>query len=65
MKCDVSKVSSTETWGPQGPHVDLGYRKEGLHLIWGHFRLFCTVNAVATRYTTFYLRNVINSPYVF
>ncbi len=49
----------------KGPMLIWASEKKVLHLIGGHFRLFRTATTIATRYTTFCLRSVINSPYVF
>ena len=49
----------------KGPMLIWASEKKILHLVGGHFRLFCTATTIATGYTTFCLRSVINSPYVF
>jgi hypothetical protein len=49
----------------KGPMLIWVTEKKVLQVIGGYFRLIFTANTVATRYTNFYLRSVINSPYVF
>ena len=49
----------------KGPMLIWVTEKKVLQVIGDYFRLFCTATTVTARYTTFYLRSVINSPYVF